>query len=456
MVYTFRGGIHPGTHSDPGFKAATNTKPIEALPAPEQVILPVSMHIGAPAKPIVKKGDIVDLGQMIAEAGGFVSAPVHATVSGKVVAVEPRLHPNGSMVMSIVIENDGEDRLHESVHPYDFASMSNDERINLIWSAGMVGHGGATFPTHVKIKGAIGTVDTVIVNAAECEPYITSDHRIMLEMPEQVIGGAKLLAQAFGVAVHIGVEDNKMDAVEVLRQEIAKQGVTNIVVDPEHTRYPQGAEKQLIQAITGRQVPGGKLPADVGCAVFNVDTTCAIYRAVTTGMPLIRRIVTVAGSGTNDPKNLEVRIGTPLKCVFDACGGVKENTYKILMGGPMMGVAQYNMDAPIGKGTNALLAFCDKEEKTVANPVCIRCGKCVTVCPMHLEPLVMNMYANKNRLEELEAANVFDCIECGSCSYICPGRVHLVHNFRTGKQKINNKRAAERAAAEAAAKAEAK
>ena len=198
MVYTFRGGIHPGTHADPGYKAATNTKPIEAMPAPEQVILPVSMHIGAPAKPIVKKGDIVDMGQMIAEAGGFVSAPVHATVSGKVIAVEPRLHPNGSKVMSIVIENDGEDRLHESVHPYDFAAMSNDERIETIRSAGMVGHGGATFPTHVKIKGAIGCVDTVLVNAAECEPYITSDHRLLLERPEEIVGGLKMLCDIIG------------------------------------------------------------------------------------------------------------------------------------------------------------------------------------------------------------------------------------------------------------------
>ena len=452
MAKAFFGGIHPNPMKD-----ATCGKAIEKLEAPDEVVIPMSLHIGAPCTPIVAVGDTVKVGQKIGEATGFVSAPVHATVSGTVVAVEPRPHFNGMDGMAVVIQNDHQDTISEDVKPVENPeSITGQQLAEIVKNAGIVGCGGATFPTHVKISGGLGKVDTVIINAAECEPYITSDHRIMLEMPEQVIGGAKLLAQAFGVTVHIGIEDNKMDAVEVLRQEIAKEGVSNIVVDPEHTRYPQGAEKQLIQAITGRQVPGGKLPADVGCAVFNVDTTCAIYRAVTTGMPLIRRIVTVAGSGTNDPKNLEVRIGTPLKCVLDACGGVKENTYKILMGGPMMGVAQYNMDAPIGKGTNALLAFCDKEEKTVANPVCIRCGKCVTVCPMHLEPLVMNMYANKNRLEELEAANVFDCIECGSCSYICPGRVHLVHNFRTGKQKINNKRAAAKAAAEAAAKAEAK
>lgn len=452
MAKAFFGGVHPNPMKD-----ATCGKAIEKLEAPDEVVIPMSLHIGAPCTPIVAVGDTVKMGQKIGEAAGFVSSPVHASVSGTVVAVEPRPHFNGGSGMAVVIQNDHQDTISEDVKPVEHPeSITGEQLAEIAKNAGIVGCGGATFPTHVKISGGLGKVDTVIINAAECEPYITSDHRIMLEMPEQLIGGAKLLARAFGVTVHIGIEDNKMDAVEVLRQEIAKEGAANIVVDPEHTRYPQGAEKQLVQAITGRQVPPGGLPSAVGCAVFNVETTCALFRAVTTGMPLIRRIVTVAGSGTIEPKNLEVRVGTPLKCVFDACGGVKPETFKVLMGGPMMGNAQYDMDAPVGKGTNALLAFSDKEERTVEHPVCIRCGKCVSVCPMHLEPLVMNMYANKNRLEELEAANLFDCIECGSCSYICPGRVHLVHNFRTGKQKINNKRAAEKAAAEAAAKAEAK
>lgn len=452
MAKAFFGGVHPNPMKD-----ATCGKAIEKLEAPDEVVIPMSLHIGAPCTPIVAVGDTVKLGQKIGEATGFISAPVHASVSGTVVAVEPRPHFNGVDGMAVVIKNDHQDTISEDVKPVENPeSITGAQLAEIAKNAGIVGCGGATFPTHVKISGGIGKVDTVIINAAECEPYITSDHRIMLETPDQLIGGAKLLAQAFGVTVHIGIEDNKMDAVEVLRAEIAKQGLSNVVVDPEHTMYPQGAEKQLVQAITGRQVPGGKLPADVGCAVFNVETVRSLYLAVTTGMPLIHRIVTVAGSGTNEPKNLDVRVGTPLKHVFDACGGVKENTFKILMGGPMMGNAQYNMDAPVGKCTNALLAFADKEERTVENPTCIRCGKCVGVCPMHLQPLLMNLYASKDRLEELEAMNVFDCIECGSCSYICPGRVHLVHNFRTGKQKINNKRAAEKAAAEAAAKAEAK
>jgi len=448
MAQSFFGGIHP--HDK---KAATNKKPIELLPPPEYVVIPMSLHIGAPCRPCVAVGDQVKIGQVIGESVAFVSAPIHASISGEVTAVEPRPHFNGTKVLSVVIKNDYEDTWHESVKPVeDPDSLTAEQLTEIVKQAGIVGHGGATFPTHVKISGGIGKVDTVIINAAECEPYITSDHRILLEYPEEVIGGAKLLARMFHVdKVHIGIEANKMNAAELLRRKISEDNAP-VVIDVLHRRYPQGAEKQMCQAITGRQVPPGQLPAAIGCAVFNVDTTAAIFRAVYRGIPAIRRVVTVSGSGVMEPKNLECRIGTPLVELLNFCGGVHEKTFKVLMGGPMMGHAQYTMDVPVGKGTNAITVFAKDEERTVANPTCIRCGKCTSVCPMRLQPLFLYMYERKDMVAELEKANVLDCIECGACAYICPGRLHLVHSLRSGKGKVNAARAAAKAKAEAAAK----
>lgn len=450
MAQAFFGGIHPNDQ-----KAATNKKPIEKLPPPALVVIPMSMHIGAPCAPCVSVGDHVTVGQKIGEATAAVSSPVHASVSGTVVAVEPRPHFSGVNVMSVVIENDFNDTPYDGIKPVENPDQLTAEQLaEIVKEAGIVGMGGATFPTHIKIASSIGKVNTVIINAAECEPYITSDHRLLLEYPEEVIGGAKILARIFGVdRVYIGIEANKQNAAELLQVKIAQEKAP-IVVEVLHTRYPQGAEKQLVQAITGRQVPPGALPASVGCAVFNVVSVAAIYRAVYEGVPVTHRIVTVSGSGVNEPKNLYCPIGTPVCELLDACGGVNKSTFKILMGGPMMGTAQYDMNVPVGKGTNAILAFCGKEERNSEYPACIRCGKCISVCPMHLQPVFMYHFEHADMLEELEKANVMDCLECGACSYICPGRLHLVQTFRTGKQKINNARAAAKAAAEAKEKKE--
>ena len=453
MAKAFFGGVHPND-----MKAATNEKAIEQLAAPAQVVIPMSMHIGAPCKPIVAVGDKVKVGQRIGEPGGFVSAPIHASVSGTVTAVEPRPSSMGGTVMSVVIDNDFENTVSEEVKPAaDPENLTSEELVEIVKNAGIVGQGGATFPTHVKISSGLGKVDYVIINAAECEPYITGDHRACLERPDQVILGASLLAKCFGVEkVYIGIEANKQNAADVLNAKI-KELNAPVVVVVLHTRYPQGAEKQLVQAVSGRQVPSGKLPADAGCCIFNLNTTCAIYRAVYTGMPVVNKIVTVSGSGVIEPKNVECPIGTPITALFDACGGLKEETYKLIMGGPMMGLAQHSFDVTVGKGTGAMLAFAGDEEKYEANPQCIRCGKCVGVCPIRLEPIFMYKYLMKGNYEAFrDQFHGMDCIECGACTYTCPARLPLTHAFRLGKQQVNNARMAAQAKAEAEKAAAAK
>ena len=449
MAQAFFGGVHPND-----MKAATNEKAIEQLQAPAQVVIPMSMHFGAPCTPTVSKGDYVKLGQKIGEFKGL-GAPIHASVSGTVAAVEPRPYSMGGKVMSVVIDNDFKDDLSEEVHaPADPDALSVEEMVEMVKQAGIVGMGGATFPTHTKISSGIGKVDTVIINGAECEPYITGDHRTCLERPEQVIKGATLLAKCFGVdKVYIGIEANKQNAADVLNAKI-KELNAPVVVEVLHTRYPQGAEKQLVQAVSGRQVPSGKLPADAGCCIFNLNTTCAIYRAVYEGMPVVSKIVTVSGSGVIEPKNIECPIGTPISKLFDACGGLKDETYKLIMGGPMMGLAQYSVDVSVGKGTGAMLAFAGDEEQYEENPQCIRCGKCVGVCPIRLEPVFMYKYLMKGDVDTWQnVLHGMDCIECGACTYTCPARLPLTHAFRLGKQEVNNARMAAKAKAEAEAKA---
>ena len=441
------GGVHPSENKLSG------AKPIEVLPLPDVVTIPLAQHIGAPAVAKVAKGDRVLTGQLIAEAGSFMSANIHSPISGTVTAVDMVVNGQGLRQMMITIKREGDDwaeGIDRSEALVKVCSFSAQEIIAKIKDAGIVGMGGATFPTHVKISSGLGKVDYVIINAAECEPYITGDHRTMLERPEQVVKGATLLAKCFGVEhVYIGIEANKQNAADVLNKTIAELNAP-VVVEVLHTRYPQGAEKQLCQAVSGRQVPSGKLPADAGCCIFNLNTTCAIYRAVYTGMPVVNKVVTVSGSGVIEPKNIECPIGTPISKLFDACGGLREDTYKLIMGGPMMGLAQYNVDVTVGKGTGAMLAFAGKEEQYEEHPQCIRCGKCVGVCPMRLEPVFMYKYLMKGDVDTWQnTLHGMDCIECGACTYICPARLPLIHAFRMGKQKVNNARMAAKAKAEA-------
>jgi electron transport complex protein RnfC len=432
MALTFRGGVHPDDKKD-----STRKKPFETITAPAAVVIPMSMHAGAPCQPLVKKGDLVRMGQKIGDSTSPVSSPIHSSVSGTVSAVEPRLHPNGSYVMSVVIDNDFADTLDESISPKgSVESLSAEELISVIREAGIVGLGGAAFPTHVKISSGIGKVDTLIINCAECEPYITSGHRSLLERPEEIIGGVRILMKIFGLDKAVmAIEANKFDAVRVLEKALPQRS-SPIKIKVLKTKYPQGGEKQLIYSVTKREVPPGQLPAAVGCAVFNPDTCAAIHNAVTTGMPLITRGVTVSGSAIANPKNLICRIGTSFEDLVAASGGFKEEPYKLVMGGPMMGTALQDIEIPVIKATNAFLAFSQNEDKFSDNPTCIRCGRCVEACPMNLMPVYMYMYYQKEMFPELDKLNVTDCIECGSCSYTCPGRLYLTQSFRVAKVRL--------------------
>lgn len=439
MSPSFFGGVHPNDS-----KIATHKMEIHPLNPPGQVVIPMSLHIGAPCEPCVKVGDAVLMGQKIGESSSPVSAPIHSSVSGVVSAMEPRLHPNGSHVMSVIIDNDGLDTRDSGLASREDAE-STEALIKIIREAGIVGMGGATFPTAFKIESGLGRVDTIIINAAECEPFITSDHRIMLEHPDEVLAGIRILIKIFGLpSATLAIEANKMDAVRLLQTRLNDKD-SDINISIMKTRYPQGAEKQLIQSITGREVPPGGLPADVGCVVFNLFTAYCVYRAVHEGMPVIERVVTVSGGAVSEPKNLLVRIGTPLDYIFEAAGGFKVEPHKILMGGPMMGVAQHSLSVPVIKGTNAVIALTKKEDRSVPDPVCIRCGKCVSVCPVRLMPIYMQMYERSGELGKLAELNVTDCIECGACTYICPGRLHLTQSFRAAKVKLAAKARAEKA-----------
>ena len=429
MAFSFFGGVHPKEN-----KWYACDKATQVFPEPDVLVIPMSQHIGAPCKPLVKKGDLVTVGQKIGDNQGLC-VPVHASVSGKVKAVEAKPHTNGSTVMSVVIENDHLGTLCEDIKPRtqeEVDNLTKEEIISIVREAGIVGMGGATFPTYVKLGGQ--GVDTVIVNAGECEPYITSDDRLCREEPEKVVEGLKIVMKVFGLKEgHIGIEDNKPEAIAALNAA-ANNGV---VVDALPAKYPQGAEKQLIYAVTGREVPSGALPASVGCCVLNAATIKAIYDAVYEGMPLIKRIVTVSGDVLMEPKNLLVPIGTSFDALIEACG-YKANPYKVLSGGPMMGAAQYDLSVPTIKGVNAITVLGIQNKYDVEDSRCLRCGKCIDACPMKLMPVLMYKAIQSNDVQEMKDNNMMDCIECGSCAYTCPASVPLVLGFRVAKQLIRN------------------
>jgi Na+-translocating ferredoxin:NAD+ oxidoreductase subunit C len=438
MAKTFRGGIHP-----PDSKALAKHKALERFPATPELTLYLSQHIGAPARAVVEKGDAVKKGQVIAEAGGFVSAPVHAPVSGVVKAIEPRPHPLGRRLPAIILENDGEEAWAEGTNvERDTASLTPEEIRNAIQAAGLVGMGGATFPTHVKLAPIDGKpTRDLVINCAECEPYLTCDYRQMLEQAEAVVGGLKLLMRATGAPNGwIAVENNKMDAVEVLAE--AAKDDPNIKVEALEVKYPQGAEHQITAALLGREIPSGGLPLDIGVVCQNTGTAVAVYEALTRNKPLVERALTVTGEGIENPANYLVPLGVPIRAILDRAG-LKASTRELVLGGPMMGLAQYTADVAVAKGTSGILAL--TEAKAFDWGACIRCGRCVDVCPWHLVPSTLSIVCESKDIEAIKASDIMDCKECGCCTYVCPSRRPIVHLVKYGKGELAALRAREQA-----------
>ncbi|MBF0996746.1 MAG: electron transport complex subunit RsxC [Lachnospiraceae bacterium] len=427
---TFVGGVHPY-----GGKELTMDKPIKPVLPKGDLVYPLSQHIGAPAKPVVAVGDSVLTGQMIAEAGGFVSAPIYATVSGKVKAIEPRRLATGGMCQSIIIENDGKYEAVEMKPSKPYEEMSAQDKIEAVRNAGIVGMGGAGFPTAVKFAPKEPEkIEYVIANCAECEPYLTSDYRRMIEDPEQLIGGLKIAVSIFPNARGIlAVEDNKPEAIAKLEELTRDED--KITVKALQTKYPQGGERMIIHACTGRDINSRMLPADVGCIVDNVDTLCAVYRAVMRGEPLMERIVTITGDAITDPCNYRVRIGTNYKELIDAAGGFVKEPAKIISGGPMMGFAVFDLDVPTTKTASAMTCLTEDVVAELAPSACINCSRCVDVCPEHLIPKNLADAVEHNEEEKFLHQYGMECIECGSCSYICPARRQLAQLIK-GMRKI--------------------
>ena len=432
LRFTFRGGIHP----DDG-KAMSKDKPIREVLPKGELVYPLSQHIGAPAKAIVVKGDHVLAGQKIAEVGGFVSANIFASVSGTVKAIEARLGVAGGMQESIVIENDG---LYEEVEfspERKLADISGKEIIEIIKEAGIVGMGGAGFPTHVKyMPKDPSAIDHIIVNCAECEPYLTSDYRRMMEEPEKIVGGLQAAMKIFDGRAKgvLAVEDNKKDAAAKLRE--AAKGIPDIEVVELKTKYPQGAERQLIFAVTGRQINSSMLPADAGCVVNNCDTIHAIYEAVHFGRPVMKKVMTITGNAIKEPQNLRVRTGTNFRELIEEAGGFTSEPEKIIAGGPMMGIPLISLDVPVVKTSSAILCMTKDEVAACEETACINCGRCVSVCPGRIIPARLADYAKRHDKEAFEKANGMECCECGCCSYSCPAKRPLVQEIRSMRKMV--------------------
>lgn len=430
MSYTFKGGLHIEDR-----KELTNRVHSVSLPDCPEHIFPLRQHIGAPLTPLVKVGDEIKVGQKIADSDSFMSVPVHSSVSGKVTAIRHRLHPSGEKIDAIFVENDMQYTVHEDVRPIDnYMSMSKEDMLGIIRDKGLVGMGGAGFPTFIKLNPK-QKIDYLILNGAECEPYITSDNRRMVEYSKEVILGTRIAMRVLGLEkAYIGIEENKPDCKEALLAALGKD--KDIEIKMLKTKYPQGSEKHLIKAITKRSVPSGKLPADVGCVVMNVDTAYDLWNAFEKGMPVVRRIVTVSGDCVKNPCNFEAPTGVPIEFLFEAAGGFTRAPQKVICGGPMMGTAQYNLKPPTVKTTSSVLAIADIDKVFSSETPCIRCGKCVSHCPMRLMPLNLNLYSRNKNYEMAEKYNITDCIECGLCSYICPSKRNLLQHIRVGKQAV--------------------
>ena len=436
-LQTFRHGVHPEE-----FKELSCHRRIERMPFVDLYTLPLGQHIGGPSKPVVKEGQQVRRGELIAEPGGFVSVGLHSPVDGVVHAIDLFDHPNGQVLPAIQIRTDRFSTQQLAVAaPVAPEQISINDFISAVQRAGIVGMGGAAFPAHVKFSIPEGkTCQYLMLNGCECEPFLTCDHRVMVEYADELIDGTRMLAHFLKPEkVYIAIESNKPDAIEVLREATRKAGFEAEVV-PLEVKYPQGAEKMMISAILGLEVPGGKLPLAVGALVAKVGTVVSLSQYFRTGMPLIERVITVSGTAVRQPSNLLVPIGTPMREVVEYCGGITHSSPRILLGGPMMGMVQKNLDVPVVKGTSGILILTDKEVQDLDTLSCIRCGRCLDACPLFLNPARLGLLARKGLWEEMEENNVMDCFECGSCSFVCPSGIPLVQSFRVGKAVIRERK----------------